>query len=221
MSFRFSSGSGWVTALLTAGLGINLLILAARFDDLQFPDSNQGFEPIQPIAFSHRLHSGEMQISCLYCHPAAARSRWAGTPPANLCLNCHRFVSATLGAVREEERLAAEEGREPRKIVSDEISRIYTALGLDSNLEPVSDPNPIRWVRVHRLPDFVVFHHGVHDVAGVDCAVCHGDVTRMERVRQYETLSMGWCVNCHRDYEGRPSGERVLHPRNDCGVCHY
>ncbi|GAB4128118.1 MAG: hypothetical protein Kow001_23060 [Acidobacteriota bacterium] len=211
----------WLTALLAAAAAINLTVLAARYADWNWPGTNRGYEPAQPIAFSHRLHGGELQIPCLYCHPAAARSARAGLPPAQLCMNCHRFIAATLGARREEERLAAQEGRPVQKVVSQEIAKIYDALGLDHDLRPAGPAQPIRWIRVHRLPAFTVFHHGVHDAARIDCAYCHGTITTMERVRQVEGFGMGWCVDCHRQYEGRDLGTGPLHPRTDCGACHY
>lgn len=212
---------GFLTALLAVAVAVNLAALAARVLDWNWAGANQGYEPAQPIAFSHRLHGGEMQIPCLYCHPSAARSARAGIPPPQVCMNCHRFVAATLGAVREEGRLAEKEGRVPQRLVSEEIRKIYRSLGLNDELEEVHEPEPIRWVRVHRLPAFTVFHHGVHEAAAIECAECHGEVNSMERVRQVADLSMGWCIDCHRQYEGRDLGDRRLHPRTDCGTCHY
>ncbi len=216
-----AGGPSWPTALLAAAVTINFSVLVARYADWTWPGTNRGYEPVQPIAFSHRLHSGEMQIPCLYCHPAAARAARAGLPPAQVCMNCHRFVTATLGARREEERLAAQSGRPAQRVVSQEIGKIYTALGLDQDLQPGGPPVPLRWTRVHRLPAFTVFHHGVHHAARIDCAYCHGAVNTMERVRQAEDLGMGWCVDCHRQYEGRTSAAGPLHPRTDCGACHH
>lgn len=215
------TGSPHVTAMLLVAVVLSLAVLAARFGDWTWAGANQGYEPVQPIAFSHRLHSGEMQIPCLYCHPAAARSSLAGTPSAQICMNCHRFIAATLGARREEERAAGQEQRPPRRIVSEEIRKIYQALGLDDELQAAAPPQPIRWIRVHRLPAFTRFHHGIHQAARIDCSVCHGELAGMERVRQVVDLSMGWCIDCHRQYEGRDQGLGLLHPRTDCGSCHY
>lgn len=136
-------------------------------------------------------------------------------------MNCHRFILATLGAVREEERKASEENREPEKLISSEIEKVLNALGLDENLNQVREMHPIVWNRIHKLPDFVYFDHGSHSVAGIDCTECHGQVTEMERIRQVQTLSMGWCVDCHRQYQNRVVAERTLKPSLDCITCHY
>lgn len=213
--------SRWLTLFLVLGIALNLLLLGMKLSDANLPGNDTGYEPAQPIAFSHRLHSGDLQVSCLYCHPAAAHARYAGTPAPSLCMNCHRFVAARLGAVQEEEKQAKKEGREPQKITSTEIQKIYDALGLDSELRPTRAGSRIRWVRVNRLPDFVYFHHGAHTAAGIDCAYCHGAVEKMERVRQTASLSMGFCVNCHRLYRGRIVAGRTLVASTDCGTCHH
>lgn len=221
MSQQSRGSFSWFDTVLGTAVVLQVGLLAWQLWSRDWGGYDLGYEPEQPIAFSHRLHSGEMQISCVYCHPAARTSRWAGTPPPSLCMNCHRFVQARLGAVREEEKQAAAEGRPPRRIFSEEIAKLYKAMGVDQDLNAVSPGEPIRWVRIHRLPDFVRFHHGIHDAAGVPCQSCHGSVEQMERVRQVVTLSMGWCVQCHRDYHGRPAGERILQPSLDCSSCHY
>jgi len=212
--------AGWLYILLGLGLVMNLIILGSRLAIDGIPWDDLNYEPAQPIAVSHRLHSGDLQISCVYCHPSARRSRLGGTPSPSLCMNCHRFVSATLGAVRQEEQAAQKEGRKPERIVSTEIRKIYSSLGLNDDLVQTGQGQPIQWVRVHRLPDFVFFHHGAHYQANVDCATCHGAVEKMERVSQFASLSMGWCVNCHRDYQGRTVGNRRLVASIDCGTCH-
>jgi hypothetical protein len=216
-----SPKSLWLETLLSVGVALNLVLLGMKISDVRLPGNDIGYQPAQPIAFSHRLHGGELQIPCLYCHPAAARARLAGTPSAGLCMNCHRFVAATLGAVRAEEEAAREEGREVRQIVSLEIQKIYEALGMDSRQDRVGEESPIRWIRIHLLPSHVRFHHGAHTVAGIDCRECHGVVERMERVRQEFDLSMGWCVECHRTYRGRIVGDRRLEASIDCGTCHH
>lgn len=210
-----------VTSLfLAVALASSLLLLGLRLADVRLPGNHQGFEPAQPIAFSHRLHSGEMKVPCLYCHHSARKARTAGFPAAQLCLNCHRFVHATLGAVRAEERLAADENRQPVPVKSTEIEKIYRALGLNFEMEPSGEPKPIEWVRVSNLPDFVYFNHSAHYAAGVDCVRCHGQVNTMERISQVESFSMGWCVNCHREYTGRVVNGRVLSTAIDCSNCH-
>ncbi|RKY21714.1 MAG: hypothetical protein DRQ55_03405 [Planctomycetota bacterium] len=190
-----------------------------------------GYAPEQPIAYSHRLHAGELGIDCLFCHYGARNSRHAGIPPTSVCMNCHATLSTNFDALLEERALAQDEDREPRRLVSDEILKIYAAMGLDADLEPTPEgPRPIPWVRVHNLPDFVAFNHSVHVARDIACESCHGPVQAMERVRQESDLSMGWCVNCHRENGLEPHmgtgspGER-LDPSEqvstDCSVCHY
>ncbi len=175
--------------------------------------NHAGFAPAQPIAFSHRLHAGEMQVACLYCHVGAETSRHAGIPEASVCMNCHKVVTAPLDRVLEEKAAAAKAGREPRPVVSAELSKLHRALGLNEKLEPDPSlpPRPIEWIRVHHLPDFVYFDHRPHVLRGIACESCHGPVQSMERVRQESDLSMGWCVNCHRA-AGAPT---------DCATCHF
>ncbi|MHC4958025.1 MAG: cytochrome c3 family protein [Planctomycetota bacterium] len=197
---------------LGVGLVLVLLSLATRLSATRLPGNHQGYSPEQPIAYSHRLHAGELQIDCLYCHGGAERSRTAGIPAAGVCMNCHKFVTATFAAQRAEGEAAKEEGRDPRPIVAPEIQKIYDALGLDDKRvrDPAKATTPIEWERVHRLPDFVYFDHRSHLTAGVACQECHGPVETMERVRQHATLTMGWCVSCHRQEEATL----------DCGACH-
>jgi cytochrome c553 len=130
------------------------------------------YQPDQPIKFSHKVHAGQNQTSCLYCHFNAERSKFAGIPPVSVCMNCHILV------------------REGSRSGKFEIAKIYQAMGSNK---------PVRWVKVHNLPDFVYFNHSQHVVAGkIDCAKCHGDVASMDQIIQVKDLSMGWCVNCHR-----------------------
>ena len=162
-------------------------------------------------------------MPCLYCHFTAEKSRYAGIPPASVCMNCHKMVTATFGAVRAEEELATKESRKPRTVVSPEVRKIYTALGLDSDRKP--DPalplKPIAWTRVYALPDFVHFDHRAHVHAGVVCQTCHGPVETMERMRQVHDLSMGWCVNCHRDATRNGVNGKKVFASTDCSTCHY
>lgn len=212
-----------LTLLLATGLALGLLSLAPRLAGLRLPGYHQGFEPAQPVAYSHRLHAGELEIACQYCHAGAERSRHAGIPAASVCMNCHRFVSAPRSAVRAEELAAEKEGRAPRPVVSPEIAKIYRALGLDERLqrEAALPLEPIAWVRVHEVPDFVAFDHRPHVAAGVACQRCHGPVETMERVRQVESLSMGWCLDCHRTGVAAASGAGRITASTDCAVCHY
>ncbi|MBI4349948.1 MAG: cytochrome c3 family protein [Elusimicrobia bacterium] len=212
-----------ITVFLLVAVALSLL-LAFSAGEFRLPGNDQGYEPPQPIAFSHRLHAGELEVPCLYCHSGARKSRNAGIPPAQLCMNCHKSVQAPFAQVRAEAAAAEKEKRKPGKIVSPELRKLYTALGLDDSLskDPSVTPAPVAWRRVHNLPDFVYFDHRPHTGAGVACQACHGPVEAMERVRQHSTLTMGWCLDCHR---GTPAaaapGGGHSHVTTDCSRCHY
>jgi hypothetical protein len=212
-----------VTVVLLVGLGYNLLAVTPRIANWQLPGDQQGYEPAQPIAYSHRAHAGDLQIPCLYCHFGAEKSRHAGIPPANVCMNCHQFVTAPLGAIRAEDDLASQENRKPRRIVSPELRKLYAALGLNDELKADTTiaPAPIHWVKVHNLPDFAYFDHRPHVAAGVICQTCHGPIETMERVRQVQKLSMGWCVNCHRQSNVTGVAGKPVNASIDCVACHY
>ena len=162
-------------ALATFGLGAAVILASSN---LRVAGNQQGYEPVQPIAFSHRLHAGELAIQCQYCHFGGATSRNAGIPPASECMNCHSIVTAAKDAVLQEEALAKTENRDPRKIVSSELQKLYDALGLDANLapDPARTPKPIEWIRVHDIQDFVAFDHRPHVARGIACESCHGPV---------------------------------------------
>jgi hypothetical protein len=162
---------------------------------------HQGYSPVQPIAFPHRVHAGDNQIPCLYCHSAARTSRHAGIPPASVCMNCHNILE--------------------KQTV--EIEKLKEAVALQ---------RPIRWVKVHNLPDFVYFNHSQHVLSGVACQSCHGPVETMDRIEQVSPLTMGWCLRCHREHAQMPVNdfERAalsLKQRQkptaglDCASCHY
>ena len=121
-----------LTVFLLVAMAFSLALLLSGLD-FRLPGNDSGYEPAQPIAFSHRLHAGELEVPCLYCHSGAQRSRNAGIPPMQLCMNCHRQVSAPFAQVRAEEQAAEKEKRKPRKLVSPEIRKIYAALGLDES----------------------------------------------------------------------------------------
>jgi hypothetical protein len=209
--------------VLLLGLAFSLLFLGIRLQGFYWPGNQQDYEPAQPIAFSHLQHSGKLQIACLYCHPGADQSKHAGFPAASVCMNCHTLVTASRDAVLEEYRQAAQARRAARPVVSAELQKLYDALGLDDKLQPdpAKKPRPIAWVRVHKLPAFSCFDHRPHVSAGVACQDCHGPVETMERVRQVENLSMGWCVNCHRETTRTGPTGKVVHPSTDCSACHY
>jgi hypothetical protein len=209
------------TVLLVAIAGC-LLLLSATAGSWHLPGNQQGYEPVQPIAFSHHLHAGELGIQCLYCHQGAETSRTAGIPAADTCMNCHRYVTAPLSLMRKEDTAAQAANRSPQLIVSDELRKLFDALAVDDTMTP--DPRrqrPIAWVRVHDLPDFVYFNHSAHVQIGVTCQYCHGPVETMQRVRQYSSLSMGWCVNCHRDTTLHGVNGKRAQASTDCVTCHY
>ncbi|MBI4477328.1 MAG: cytochrome c3 family protein [Acidobacteria bacterium] len=209
-----------LTLLLSTMLVLSVAALARAW---RVPFTNQGYQPAQPIAFSHRQHAGELQISCAYCHSGAETSRYAGIPAMNVCMNCHRFVKASFAATREETQRAGREKRDPRPIVSPELRKLYDALGLNEALRPTPhrQATPIAWVRVHRLPDFVYFDHRAHATAGVQCAACHGAVASMDRIQQVASLTMGWCVNCHREVNRMGIAGKPVSASIDCSACHY
>jgi hypothetical protein len=201
-----------LTIVLGFGVVFCLVLLASRAAMFHLPGNQQGYEPVQPIAYSHRLHAGELQMQCLYCHFGAETSRHAGIPPASVCMNCHRFITAPLGAVRGEDELAQNEKRAPRPVVSAELRKLYDAIG---------QGRPIAWNRVHSLPGFVYFDHRAHVATGMACQQCHGPVESMERVRQVADLSMGWCVNCHREANRTGIAGRRVNASTNCSTCHY
>lgn len=211
-----------VIIVLCACLALGAVIFA-QAATVRLPGDDQGYAPEQPIAYSHRLHAGELEVPCLYCHSAAEKGRHAGVPSANVCMNCHRFVTATQSQVKEEETAARRAGRDPRPVFSPEIRKLYDALGLgaDGRRDPTKQQKAIRWTRVHHNPDFVSFDHRRHVAAGVQCQSCHGDVQTMERVSQFSNLSMGWCVSCHRESNATAKAARDPHRAStDCVVCH-
>jgi hypothetical protein len=209
--------------VLSIGLAFSLLMLGARTSVFHLPGNQQGYEPAQPIAYSHRLHAGELQIACQYCHFGAEKSRHAGIPAAGICMKCHSYVTAPLGALRAEDEVAAKQQRAPRPVVSAELQKLYDALALDPKMQRdgTRQPQPIAWTKVHNLPDFVYFDHRAHVRGGVACQQCHGPVETMERVRQVSDLSMGWCVNCHRQANRTGVDGKKVQASLDCSACHF
>lgn len=139
-------------------------------------------------------------------------------------MTCHRFVTAPQQDVLAEILEARKAKRTPKRIVSSELQKLYDALGLDSEKlepDPNKQPKPIKWIRVHNLPSFTCFDHRSHVHAGLTCQRCHGPVETMERVRQVEDLSMGWCVNCHRESGRTGLAGKQVQPSTDCATCHH
>jgi len=157
----------------------------------------KGYEPVQPIYYSHKVHAGINQISCLYCHGSAWESKHAAIPSVNVCMNCHKAI----GEYTKGPTLYDKEGNEINGTA--EIAKLYKYAGFDPNKPNDWDPSkakPIEWIKIHNLPDHVYFNHSQHIRAGkVQCQSCHGEITAMDEVKQVAELSMGWCINCHRE----------------------
>jgi cytochrome c2/heme/copper-type cytochrome/quinol oxidase subunit 2 len=198
-----------VTALVVA------FTAKTAIDGLYSVGVQQGYAPAQPIAFSHALHAGQYEIACQYCHTGVEIGKSANIPSANICMNCHTHI----------QNVGGKEG------ISPEIQKIYNAV--DNN-------QPIEWVRVHNLPDLAYFNHAQHvAVGGVECQTCHGPIQEMEVVGQHSSLTMGWCIDCHRQTEIATEGNVYydklvqLHSTSkdalkvkdigglECAKCHY
>ncbi len=157
----------------------------------------KGYQPEQPIYYSHKVHAGLNQINCLFCHGSAWESKTAGIPSVNVCMNCHKAINT----YEKGPKLYRENGDEVDGTL--EISKLYKASGFDPKNPSVwnaSMAKPIEWIKIHNLPDHVYFNHSQHTRAGkVQCQTCHGEINEMDEVKQVSELSMGWCINCHRE----------------------
>lgn len=194
-----------------AALIFIVVLIDVSLDEVLGVGLQQGYQPTQPIAFSHKLHAGEHQINCAYCHTSVYKGKAANIPSANICMNCHSQI----------------------KTESPQIQKIYRA---------IEKNQPIQWVRVHNLPDLAYFNHSQHTVAGgLQCNQCHGPIEQMDVVYQYSPLTMGWCINCHREYplntkdngyydklvklhDSRNAGAPFTVSSNggtECSKCHY
>jgi len=198
---------------------------------------NQGYEPIQPIHYSHRIHAGENAIDCKYCHSSARVSKHSGIPSLNICMNCHKSIYQVAESVQKEG--LEEYGVDYNK----EIQKLYKAVGWDEAEQVYTgDTQPVKWVRIHNLPDFAYFNHSQHVTVGqIECQTCHGPVEEMEIMYQYSTLTMGWCINCHRETNVKTEGNAYYEKIHaelskkygvdkltaaqmgglECGKCHY
>lgn len=160
----------------------------------------QNYMPEQPIFYSHKVHAGINQINCQYCHVGAEKSRQAIIPSTNVCMNCHMNISEYTG-----EQLYNHEGKPIDG--TKEIQKLYEYAGWDKDAKKYRlkedgtiDAKPIPWVKIHNLPDHVYFNHAQHVAVGqVQCQSCHGEIQEMHEVKQFAPLSMGWCINCHRE----------------------
>jgi mono/diheme cytochrome c family protein len=176
---------------------------------------SENYQPEQPIYYSHKVHAGTNQISCLYCHGGAQDSKHASIPSVNVCMNCHIAIKEYTG-----EEIVREDGRSVNGTA--EIQKLYRYAGWnpdskmynpDRNGDGMPDGSrPIEWVKIHSLPDHVYFNHSQHVKVGkVQCQTCHGNIQDMPEVYQFSDLSMGWCINCHReskvDFANATTGE--------------
>ncbi|TXD70981.1 c-type cytochrome [Aequorivita lipolytica] len=154
---------------------------------------DQGYAPVQPIHYSHRIHAGENQIDCNFCHSSARKSKHSGIPSLNVCMNCHKNIAEVAPETATEEY--------SKEFYDGEIAKLYKAVGWDAeNQEYTGKTEPVKWIRIHNLPDFAYFNHSQHvTVAGIACQTCHGEIQEMEIVEQFAPLTMGWCINCHRE----------------------
>lgn len=193
------------------GVVVALALLYAGVQSVMAVGLTQGYQPTQPIAFSHKIHAGENNINCAYCHTSVYKGKSANIPSANICMNCHSQI----------------------KTESPEIKKIYRA---------IERKQPVQWVRIHNLPDLAYFNHSQHtQVGGIQCQTCHGPIQNMEVVYQYSALTMGWCINCHRETPLNTKGNAYydnlvkLHDKSnnavpftvssnggtECSKCHY
>lgn len=157
------------------------IVLVAAIAYLIFsPSRYVGYAPDQPIAFNHKIHAGDDRIDCRYCHTTVETSAHAGVPPLATCMNCH----VQIALINNKE--------------ADKVRKNF------------NDFTPVEWIRVHDEPDFVQFNHSRHISRGVDCSRCHGNVAEMVKIKQVESLNMGFCINCHRENNAP----------NDCSTCH-
>ncbi|MBC7523792.1 MAG: c-type cytochrome [Flavobacterium sp.] len=196
---------------------------------------NQDYQPIQPIHYSHRIHAGSNGINCKYCHSAARVSKNAGIPSLNICMNCHKNIAEVSDTTATPDHTKA--------FYDGEIKKLYTAVGWDVTTQKYTGvTQPVKWVRIHNLPDFAYFNHSQHvTVAGIECQKCHGPVQTYEIQKQFAPLTMGWCINCHRETEVKMEGNAYYTKIHDelskkygvdkltaaqmggleCGKCHY
>jgi mono/diheme cytochrome c family protein len=199
-------------------------------------DVNEGYQPIQPIAFSHTVHAGDNKIDCQYCHSSAKNSKTSGIPSANVCMNCHKSISEYNGELFD---------GHSKEDLDNEIQKLYDAVGWDKeNVKYIEgyQQKPIEWIRIHNLADFAYYNHSQHvTVAGLECQKCHGPVEEMHEVYQYSPLTMDWCITCHRETEvdmtengyykkiheqlaDKYGVEKVTEAEMgglECGKCHY
>jgi mono/diheme cytochrome c family protein len=209
-SFVSSPAFIFITVFIIAGIGFKTVV-----DGLYTIGVQQGYQPAQPIAFSHKIHAGQFEIDCKYCHTGAIKGKSANIPSPNICMNCHSQIKTGTNTGEAE------------------IKKIYDA---------IQKNEPIKWVRIHNLPDLAYFNHSQHVVVGgIECQTCHGPIQEMDVVKQYSLLTMGWCIDCHRKTDVNTKGNEYydklvkLHDEKksgkvmkvedigglECSKCHY
>ncbi len=212
---------------LFLGFVIAIIVLKFVYDAMMGVGVTTNYQPTQPIAFSHKIHAGDNAIDCNYCHTSARTSKHSGIPSANVCMNCHaNIVEGTISGTAE-------------------LQKIYDAVGYDPKSRTYIEgyeQKPIEWVRIHNLPDLAYFNHSQHvSVGKLECQECHGAIEEMDVVKQHSELTMGWCIECHRESEVKMEGNEyytVMHEKMkkkyagqkitvekigglECGKCHY
>ncbi len=174
------------------GFVVFIAVMKFTFDSLMGIGVTTNYQPEQPIAFSHKIHAGDNGIDCNYCHSSARTSKTSGIPSANVCMNCHANITTGTNTG------------------TTEIQKIYDAIGYDPETRTYIEgykQQPIQWVRIHNLPDLAYFNHSQHVTVGkLECQECHGPVQEMDVVKQESLMTMGWCINCHRETEVQMEG---------------
>ena len=169
MAAIFPKSTDLILKIAGAVIGLGAVAGITAFAYYTYPTViDTGYQPVQPVPYSHKLHAGQLGMDCFYCHYTVYKSAFAAVPPTQVCMNCHTKVkdqSPRLELVRESFRTG----------------------------------QPVPWVQIHRLPDFVFFNHQSHVTAGVSCVSCHGRIDQMVEVRQEKPLNMAFCLECHRD----------------------
>jgi hypothetical protein len=138
-----------------------------------------GYQPKQPVPFSHALHAGKLKMDCRYCHNTVEKAAFASIPATATCIKCHAGSDSN-GAVTT-------------------VSIHSQSPKLLPVRESAASNKSVPWTKVHDLPDYAYFNHSAHVTRGVSCVSCHGRVDKMEEVVQVAPLSMAWCLDCHRN----------------------
>lgn len=168
-----------------------VLLIGAFTEEMRQANFNTNYQPVQPIAFSHKVHAGDNDIQCLYCHYGAERGRHAAIPPSELCMNCHTQIKKDSSEIAKIKNSLAE-----KKPIQWQKVHHYPDFAYFNHSQHVS-------------------------VGKVSCVECHGEVQRMARVKQVKELNMGWCLSCHREKGIAPPDDHKSKAGGDCARCHY